>query len=119
MNQVFCYNCGFKMEYNHAPPNFCGKCGTSVKNGEARASEEDIPKPKRSRPDLHEKDDERFSDVEEVPDITKLELEDGDEPAPAVTNFTLGDALNRPTPSSFAKARCNNLDELLDGKESR
>jgi hypothetical protein len=39
MKTEFCPSCGNKIEYSFSPPNFCGKCGTSLRGGQpAQAS---------------------------------------------------------------------------------
>jgi hypothetical protein len=110
MKQFFCYNCGNKMEYTHAPPNFCVKCGTSLKDGKTTAS---IPAPRAPQ---EEGDDDNLSDVDEVPQLNGIELEDNI-PESQSNNLTLGNLFNNPTPSNCPKARnMGNLGNLIDEK---
>lgn len=109
MKSLFCFSCGFKMEYNHAPPNFCAKCG------EAQGST--ATKPKTSVPPNSLDEDE--TNVEELPDIQKLEFENEDNVAelPAGSQFTLGDLLGKPTESDYKGSKRRDLSEFIDDKK--
>lgn len=91
MKKMFCPECGKKHEFNHAAPNFCSGCGSSLTGK---------PAPSRSSSSNEEYEDEELkddeTDIDEVPDLEKIELEDEIEVG-AKSQITLGDILQKPT----------------------
>jgi hypothetical protein len=71
MSHLFCSNCGVKIEYNFAKPNFCSKCGTNFGGSQqSQAAVEEAPRQSRSSV---VSDDE--TDAEFVPQLRGLEVE--------------------------------------------
>jgi len=73
MASVFCTNCGAKHEYAGFAPNFCSKCGGSI-GGKVSAQ---LQKKSNSiaRSDDVEEESEDNTNIDEVPSISKLDVE--------------------------------------------
>jgi DNA-directed RNA polymerase subunit M/transcription elongation factor TFIIS len=84
MAACFCTNCGNKMEYSFAAPNFCGKCGTKLNASAASLASVSTSKVQKNIPKEDEEFDDEddlevgngdFSNAREVPNIRSLAYE--------------------------------------------
>jgi len=108
MNHVFCTECGNKIGFLHAKPNFCSKCGSStsasLKTNKYEAEEEESLR-----------DDE--TSVQEVPDIHKLDV-DVEQYRDNVFSFgSLAGESPRETRSRNKGSR--NIEDFIDDKRRR
>lgn len=115
MASSFCTNCGHKMTYNFAPPNFCGACGTKISASFAGTAAPTKPKKTVSRVDEDEEfiddEDEEFSSSEEIPSIRSFayEIEDDSQNR----QYQLGELFGQPKTFS-RKNRSMSLDDLKE-----
>ena len=72
MASIFCTSCGAKHEYVGFAPNFCSKCGTQI--GGAATKQQATKKPVKQS-DYEEPESEDSTNIDEVPDIDKLDVE--------------------------------------------
>lgn len=72
MASIFCISCGAKHEYAGFAPNFCSKCGTQI--GGTIAKQQVTKKPVKQS-DHEEPESEDSTNIDEVPDIDKLDVE--------------------------------------------
>lgn len=106
MKKLFCQSCGKKHEFNYSPPNFCSGCG------------EKLGSHAETKPESNEEDeDEDVTDVSQVPEIDKLEMDDNELNIGAKRTITLGDMLLNPTPPDYSPKKRQDLSDFLDGKE--
>lgn len=88
---MYCTNCGSKITYSVAPPNFCSSCGEAIESNVSESKRQPeaekslgssrqpkyTPLPKkrslRERPNVALAEDE--TDIDYVPDISKLQYE--------------------------------------------
>ena len=82
MKTEFCSSCGNKIEYSFSPPNFCGKCGTSLRGGQPAQA---------ARPAAPEKP---IEEEEAVPHISRLQY-DIDYAGIGSKSVKLGDLANQ------------------------
>ena len=109
MNHLFCHTCGTKLEYGHAKPNFCIKCGTQLGNTPVTTAQGAVAPPQSKR--LQEDE----TNVEHVPHIERFQVETE---ASAHQTFTLGSLAGENTPPDFTPARrSRSLDDLADERE--
>lgn len=73
MASVFCTSCGAKHEYAGFAPNFCSKCGNPM-NGKAPAQLQKKPTRAASFDDVEDESEDN-TDVDQLPDIDKLDVE--------------------------------------------
>lgn len=73
MASIFCTSCGAKHEYNGFAPNFCSKCGTQI--GSATIKKQPIKKVVDNLNDSEEPESEDTTNIDEIPDIAKLDVE--------------------------------------------
>jgi hypothetical protein len=112
MATIFCTNCGGKHEYSGFAPNFCSKCGTPI-NGK---SQKEAPVKKIAREDV-ETESEDNTDIDELPDIKKLDVEI--EVEGGFRQFNLEELSKNPTAAKakrFAPTRYNGLGDLSPSK---
>ena len=105
MASCFCTNCGSKMEYSFAAPNFCGKCGTKLNASAASLANVSTSKVQKNISKQDEEFDDAddleggngdFSDVREVPNIRSLAYELEHELGNRT--YKLGDLFGSPQP---------------------
>jgi hypothetical protein len=84
MLSTYCQQCGTKIEYRFAKPNFCNSCGQPL-HGEAIAK--DLPTQNQAPPPKPENLDEEGTDIFQVPNISNLEYEI----EISQSSFTMGD----------------------------
>ena len=111
MSHLFCHNCGAKIEYAHAKPNFCASCGqqlnTSIASNTAAVAQQNT---------IVESVDfgEDQTSSASIPNIGKIQVEYS---AEANNTFTLGSLAGENTPPNFSKNRgSKSVDEFLDEK---
>lgn len=75
MSAVFCSNCGAKHEYAGFAPNFCSKCGTPLNSKGVQQSSARVQPVKTVSRTQHDDESEDESDVEQLPQIDKLDVE--------------------------------------------
>jgi len=104
----FCIQCGNKMTYTVSPPNFCGKCGTSLNGSVAKK----ISAPNKARDDFEEDEDsEEFSNSDELPSISSLAYEIENDSTNR--SYQLGELFGQP--KTFSRKRSPmSLAELKD-----
>lgn len=109
MNHIFCSNCGNKIQYNLAKPNFCTKCGTGLSS--LSVSNEIVKK--KNAPDIDLEEDE--TDIDDLPSLRKIavDIENFSENS----SFTLGNLFGTPT-QAFKGRRNRSVDEFIDEKKS-
>ena len=103
MSHLFCSNCGVKIEYNFAKPNFCSKCGTNFGGSQqSQAAVEEAPR--RSRSSVISDDE---TDAEFVPQLRGLEVE-----IEKTKTVTIGSLVGQNTPPDYKARGSYNLDEF-------
>lgn len=103
MSHIFCYNCGVKIEYNFAKPNFCSKCGTSF-GGEQQSRSVVEETPRQSKASVVSDDE---TDAESVPQLRKLDVE-----IEKPKTFTIGSLAGKNTPPDYRGRGAYDLDEF-------
>ena len=112
MAHLFCHSCGHKMEYAHAKPNFCAKCGQQLNASISANTAQDTPTIQKS---VVLSDNE--TDAESVPVITdfQVDYEVSDRPT-----MTLGSLIGEPTPSEYkGDNKTSSLNEFIDEKKKQ
>ena len=105
MSHLFCHSCGTKLEYAHAKPNFCVKCGTPLGNNLSQASQPAVTAP---TPQLEEDE----TNTEHVPHIANFHVETE---ASARNTFTIGSLAGENTAPDYIPRRgSRSLDDLID-----
>jgi predicted RNA-binding Zn-ribbon protein involved in translation (DUF1610 family) len=118
MNHLFCTHCGFKIEYNNSKPNFCPKCGQSV-GGVVNTSSHKTRSPASPSVDLYDSKDPENEDetnITEVPDIRKLQVDVENDSDPS---FTFGSLIGEGQPNKTNRRRSLNVDSFIDEKKRR
>jgi predicted nucleic acid-binding Zn-ribbon protein len=115
MALMFCSNCGSKHEYAGFAPNFCSKCGSPMGG---KVSQNVAKKQPQARAVETEQDeDDEHSNVEEVPQLDKLDLEV--EIEGSFRAFNLEDLTRNPQNASvkkFASKRVSGIESLSPTK---
>ena len=110
MSHLFCHNCGTKIEYAHAKPNFCASCGQQLNTSIASTTTSPQQKTVVESVDFGEEETSSTS----IPNIGKIQVEYSTE---ANNTFTIGSLAGENTPPNFSKARgSKSVDEFLDEK---
>jgi len=115
---MFCTECGHKMGYSLAKPNFCSKCGA----GTGSVAKSSLSKPKksllgrRSQSDFIEEESlaEDETSIDYVPDISRLDcdIEQYDE-----NIFTLGSLAGKEDRKPRVRNRgSKNLEDFINDK---
>ena len=71
-NVKYCSECGNKVEFNYSPPKFCSNCGTPFGAVSKKAN---AAAPIRKQTRKSREVEEGFTDSDNVPDVSKLDLE--------------------------------------------
>ncbi len=114
MANVFCTSCGAKHEYAGFAPNFCSKCGNSM-NGKSMPQVQ--KRPVRAVDSEDEEDEsEDNTNIDQVPDIGKLDVEI--EMEGGFRAFNLEDLSRNPQAGArkFAPKRVGGIDGLSPTK---
>jgi len=114
MNHMFCTECGHKMGYSLAKPNFCSKCGA----GTGSVAKSSLSKPKLAKPSFLDEDlsDDETS-IDCLPDIDKLsyDVEHYDE-----NIFTLGSLAGKEDKKPSVRNRgSKNLEDFINDKRRK
>jgi|TARA_R110002110_G_scaffold294086_1_gene508050 hypothetical protein len=106
MAHLFCNNCGTKLEYAHAQPNFCVKCGQALNsNATAEASASPVESKAIS-------DDE--TDAQHIPSLASIQVEIE---ADGHNTFTLGSLAGKGTPADYRPRKgSTSVNEFVDEK---
>ena len=107
MAHLFCHSCGTKLEYAHAQPNFCVRCGQALNS---TASTKATTPPVESEATA---DDE--TNAQQVPSLGSIQVEieaDGNR------TFTLGSLAGQETPPDYRPRKGpKSVDEFIDEKK--
>jgi len=107
MAHLFCHSCGTKIEYAHAQPNFCVKCGQALSN---TATAQASASPVKSQPVSDEETDAEF-----VPPLGNIQVEIQ---AEGNRTFTLGSLAGKETPPDYKPRKgSRSVDEFIDEKK--
>lgn len=114
MASVFCTNCGAKHEYSGFTPNFCSKCGSPM-NGKASPQAQKKPSRNVNQEDIEEESEDN-TNIDELPDIDKLDVEI--EIEGGFKTFNLEELSRNPQsgPRKFAPKRVGGIDSLSPTK---
>lgn len=107
MAHLFCHSCGTKIEYAHAQPNFCVKCGQALNS---------IASVKRPEPEEKAEQASQVSedetDAEFVPSLGSIQVH---YEAGGNKTFTLGSLAGEKTPPDYKPRRGRKtVDEFID-----
>ena len=72
MATLYCTECGYKNEYSIHPPNFCGGCGVSLGGKPPLKESKSSTRRRKRREDDYDPDE---TDIENLPDISKLDVD--------------------------------------------
>ena len=110
MAHLFCHSCGTKIEYAHAQPNFCVKCGQQLNESISTNTAADLPAIRQS---VVVSSDE--TDAQEVPRITNFQVECDTDHSPV----TLGSLIGKPSSpdDSVVENRTRSINEFIDEKK--
>jgi len=103
MSHIFCYNCGVKIEYNFAKPNFCSKCGTSF-GGQQQSQAAVEQAPSQTKASVVSDDE---TDAEFVPQLRRLDVE-----IEKPKTFTIGSLAGQNTPPDYKGKGSYDFDEF-------
>jgi hypothetical protein len=105
MAHLFCHSCGTKLEYAHAQPNFCIKCGQALND---TATTQASASPVESKPIS---DDE--TDAQHVPSLASIQVECE---TGGTNTFTLGSLAGKKTPPEYKPRGARSVNEFIDEK---
>ena len=108
MNHIYCIDCGTKMTYSLAKPNFCSKCGSGT-----GAVTKKVASVQNVQLDVDLADDE--TSIDEVPDIENLsvDIEHYDDNV-----FTFGSLVGEEPRSNRVRNRgSRSLEDFIDDKK--
>jgi len=108
MAHLFCHSCGNKLEYAHAKPNFCGKCGQQLNESVSTNTAAELPTLEKS---VVLSSDE--TDAQSVPHISNFQVEYDLEK----TTTTLGSLIGESPPASREVNRTRSVNEFIDEKK--
>lgn len=115
---MFCTECGHKMAYALAKPNFCSKCGSGTSAVvKSSVSNKGLSKPKFLGGDSVDDLSEDETSIDYLPEIQKLDfdVEQYDE-----NIFTLGSLAGRDDRKPRVRGRgSKNLEDFIDDKRRR
>jgi len=110
MAHLFCHSCGNKLEYAHAKPNFCGKCGQQLNASISTNTAAELPTLEKS---VVLSSDE--TDSQSVPHISDFQVEYDIE----TTNTTLGSLIGESAPSPKERNKTLSVNEFIDEKKKQ
>tara|TARA_R100000005_G_scaffold86141_1_gene54903 strand:+ start:834 stop:1169 length:336 start_codon:yes stop_codon:yes gene_type:complete len=108
MAHLFCHSCGNKLEYAHAKPNFCGKCGQQLNASVSTNTAAELPTLEKS---VVLSSDE--TDAQSVPHISNFQVEYDLEK----TTTTLGSLLGESPPAQREVKKTRSVNEFIDEKK--
>jgi len=105
MAHLFCHSCGTKIEYAHAQPNFCVKCGQALNSMASTKA----PTPDPTSQAISDEE----TNAEFVPSLASIqvELETGGN-----NTFTLGSLAGEKTPPDHRPRGARSVNEFIDEK---
>jgi hypothetical protein len=107
MAHLFCHSCGTKIEYAHAQPNFCVKCGQALNSN---ATTQASAPPVEVKPIS---DDE--TDAQQIPSLASIQV---DYEAGGNHTFTLGSLAGKETPPDYRPRKgSRSVNEFIDEKK--
>ena len=106
MAHLFCHSCGTKIQYAHAEPNFCVKCGQALNS--TASVKQSAPTEVTSQP-MNEDE----TDVESIPCLANIQVE---YEAGGHKTFTLGSLAGEKTPPDYKPRGRKTVDEFIDEK---
>jgi len=110
MAHLFCHSCGNRLEYAHAKPNFCGKCGQKLNESVSTNTAATLPPIEKS---VIISSDE--TDAQSVPQISNFQVDYDMEDR---STMTLGSLIGEPTPSDYKeRKRTPSVNEFIDEKK--
>ena len=110
MAHLFCHSCGNKLQYAHAKPNFCGKCGKQLNESVSTNTAANLPPIEKS---VVLSSDE--TDAQSVPHISNFQVEYDIEDK---TTMTLGSLMGESTPSDYKEGKkTRSVNEFIDEKK--
>ena len=92
MAHLFCHSCGNKLEYAHAKPNFCGKCGQQLNASISTNTAAELPTLEKSV-------------------VLEYDIE--------TTNTTLGSLIGESAPSPKERNKTLSVNEFIDEKKKQ
>ena len=110
MAHLFCHSCGTKLEYAHAKPNFCNKCGQQLSASVSTSSTIQSPVLEKSEVISNDETDAQF-----VPHIEnfQFELDTSDKP-----KMTFGSLMGESSKSEEKRRTTGkSLNEFIDEKK--
>tara|TARA_R100001443_G_C3359602_1_gene178769 strand:+ start:1116 stop:1451 length:336 start_codon:yes stop_codon:yes gene_type:complete len=110
MAHLFCHSCGTKIEYAHAKPNFCGKCGQQLNASVSTNTAAELPALEKS---VVVSSDE--TDAQSVPHVSNFQVEYDIEH----TTTTLGSLIGESEPSPKEKSKTLSVNEFIDEKKKQ
>ena len=113
MSHIFCTQCGHKIEFNHAKPNFCSKCGNSLGGTSKAAATVETPIQKTKSEKLN--DDE--TSIDELPDLTDLKVDI--ETSSDANTFTFGSLFGENSKPRKARRNGKDVNDFIDEKKRR
>ena len=108
MAHLFCHSCGNKIEYAHAKPNFCGKCGQQLNASVSTNTAAELPTLEKS---VVLSSDE--TDAQSVPQISNFQVEYDLEK----TTTTLGSLIGESPPAQREVKKTRSVNEFIDEKK--
>ena len=108
MANLFCHSCGKKLEYAHAKPNFCGKCGQQLNASVSTNTAAELPTLEKS---VVLSSDE--TDAQSVPHISNFQVEYDLEK----TTTTLGSLIGESPPAQREVKKTRSVNEFIDEKK--
>lgn len=110
MAHLFCHSCGTKLEYAHAKPNFCNKCGQQLNQSvSTNTAASNTPTYEKS---VVISSDE--TDAQSVPHISDFQVEYDIERS----TMTLGSLIGEPeTSSQSERKKTRSINEFIDEKK--
>jgi|TARA_Y100000401_G_C8307627_1_gene217878 predicted amidophosphoribosyltransferase len=108
MAHLFCHSCGNKLEYAHAKPNFCGKCGQQLNASVSTNTAAELPTLEKS---VVLSSDE--TDAQSVPHISNFQVEYDLEK----TTTTLGSLIGESPPAQREVKKTRSVNEFIDEKK--
>ena len=108
MAHLFCHSCGNKLEYAHAKPNFCGKCGQQLNESVSNNTAAELPTLEKSVVLSSEE-----TDAQSVPHISNFQVEYDLEK----TTTTLGSLIGESPPVPREVNKTRSVNEFIDEKK--
>ena len=110
MNNIYCTECGKKIEYTYSKPKFCSHCGTGFgvpsKNNSFK---------KKDEPQIQEDLKEDETEIQEVPELYNGLAVETESSGNNV--FSFESLIGERSPKRTARNRSININDFIDGKK--